>query len=478
MIASVAPLLHGTDTMTAIDRIKSVLGPKGWSEDPAEIGPLASDWRGRYQGETPLLVKPASTGEVSNVVAICHETGIAITPQGGNTGLVGGGTPQGEILMTTRRMNAVRETDIANDSLTVEAGCVLETIQHVAADAGRLFPLSLGSQGTATIGGLISTNAGGVHVLRYGMMRDLVLGLEAVLPDGRVWNGLRGLRKDNTGYDLKQMLIGAEGTLGVITAATLKLFPKPGEVSVAFTAIDSPDAAVSLLGHMKTATGGALSALELVPRNALELVLQHIPGTRDPFADAHPWYALLEIGAARPGEGREMMEAALGEAFESDLIRDAVIAESEQQAKDFWNLREPIAEAEKAHGRAAKHDVSIPVSKMPAFMAEATEEAERMLPDSMVIAFGHVGDGNVHFNVSRRQPGAGLDFAKSTEPVTAMIYDKVAKYGGSISAEHGIGIMKRTELAEKRPLDVELMKAIKSALDPKGIMNPRMIFGA
>jgi len=332
--------------MTAIDRIKSVLGPKGWSEDPAEIGPLASDWRGRYQGETPLLVKPASTEEVSNVVAICHEAGIAITPQGGNTGLVGGGTPQGEILLTTRRMNAVRETDIGNDSLTVEAGCVLEAIQHVAADAGRLFPLSLGSQGTATIGGLISTNAGGVHVLRYGMMRDLVLGLEAVLPDGRVWNGLRGLRKDNTGYDLKQMLIGAEGTLGVITAATLKLFPKPGEISVAFTAVDSPEAAVSLLGHMKTATVGALSALELVPRNALELVVQHIPGTRDPFADTHPWYALLEIGAARAGEGREMMEAALGEAFEAGLIRDAVIAESEQQAKDFWNLREPIAEAE------------------------------------------------------------------------------------------------------------------------------------
>ena len=303
-----------------------------------------------------------------------------------------------------------------------------------------------------------------------------MLGLEAVLPDGRVWNGLRGLRKDNTGYDLKQLLIGGEGTLGVITAATLKLFPRPGEISVAFTAIEDPQKAVDLLGHMKAATGGALSALELVPRNALELVVEHIPGARDPFAEPHPWYALLEVGAARRGEGREMMEASLADAFEAGLIRDAVIAENEQQSRDFWNLREPIAEAEKAHGRAAKHDVSIPVSQMPAFMAEATAEAEAMMPDAMIIAFGHVGDGNVHFNVSRREPGAGQDFADSTAPVTAMIYEKVAKYAGSISAEHGIGVLKRNELADKRPLDVELMRAIKTAIDPKGIMNPRVLF--
>jgi FAD/FMN-containing dehydrogenase len=462
--------------MTAFERIKSALGPKGWSEDAGELAALTADWRGRYRGNTPLLVKPATTEEVSSVVSICHEAGIAITPQGGNTGLVGGGTPQGEILLSLRRMNRVREIDAANDSLTVEAGCVLETIQETAADAGRLFPLSLGSQGSATIGGLISTNAGGVHVLRYGMMRELVLGLEAVLPDGRVWNGLRGLRKDNTGYDLKQLLIGGEGTLGVITAATLKLFPRPGEISVAFTAIEDPQKAVDLLGHMKAATGGALSALELVPRNALELVVEHIPGARDPFAEPHPWYALLEVGAARRGEGREMMEASLADAFEAGLIRDAVIAENEQQSRDFWNLREPIAEAEKAHGRAAKHDVSIPVSQMPAFMAEATAEAEAMMPDAMIIAFGHVGDGNVHFNVSRREPGAGQDFADSTAPVTAMIYEKVAKYAGSISAEHGIGVLKRNELADKRPLDVELMRAIKTAIDPKGIMNPRVLF--
>lgn len=462
--------------MTAFERIKSALGPKGWSEDAGELAALTADWRGRYRGNTPLLVKPATTKEVSSVVSICHEAGIAITPQGGNTGLVGGGTPQGEILLSLRRMNRVRGIDAANDSLTVEAGCVLETIHETAADAGRLFPLSLGSQGSATIGGLISTNAGGVHVLRYGMMRELVLGLEAVLPDGRVWNGLRGLRKDNTGYDLKQLLIGGEGTLGVITAATLKLFPRPGDISVAFTAIEDPQKAVDLLGHMKAATGGALSALELVPRNALELVIEHIPGARDPFAEPHPWYALLEVGAARRGEGREMMEASLADAFEAGLIRDAVIAENEQQSRDFWNLREPIAEAEKAHGRAAKHDVSIPVSQMPAFMAEATAEAEAMMPDAMIIAFGHVGDGNVHFNVSRRAPGAGQDFADSTAPVTAMIYDKVAKYAGSISAEHGIGVLKRSELAEKRPLDVELMRAIKTAIDPKGIMNPRVLF--
>ena len=462
--------------MTTIDRIKSALGSNGWSEDPDEIAPLATDWRGRFRGQTPLLIKPASTDEVSEVVTLCHEAGIAITPQGGNTGLVGGGTPQGEVLLSLRRMNKIREIDAANDSLTVEAGCVLEMVQNHAADAGRLFPLSLGSQGSATIGGLISTNAGGVHVLRYGMMRELVLGLEAVLPDGRIWNGLRGLRKDNTGYDLKQLLIGGEGTLGIVTAATLKLFPRPGDISVAFTAVDDPQKAVDLLGHMKTATGGALSALELVPRNALELVIKHIPGTRDPFAEPHPWYALLEVGAARSGEGRAIMETALGDTFEVGLIRDAVIAESQQQAKDFWNLREPIAEAEKAHGRAAKHDVSIPVSKMPAFMADATAEAEAMLPGAMVIAFGHVGDGNVHFNVSRREPGAGADFTDTTAPITAMIYDKVAQYGGSISAEHGIGVLKREDLAARRPLDVELMRTIKTALDPKGIMNPRIFF--
>lgn len=458
-----------------LDALKSALGPKGWSTDPDDLAPFTRDWRGRWQGETPILLKPATTAETSEAVRICADAGIAITPQGGNTGLVGGSIPQGEVLISMTRMKQVREVDTANDSLTVEAGCILETVQTLAADNDRLFPLSLGSQGSATIGGLISTNAGGVHVLRYGMMRDLVLGIEAVLPDGRVWKGLRGLRKDNSGYDLKQVFIGAEGTLGIVTAATLKLFPRPAEMTIAFAGIPSPAAAVELLGIAKAASGGTLSALEIIPRNALDLVLRHIPGSRDPLASAHPWYVLLEIGAGRTGEGRAAMEALLETGLERGLVEDAVIAESEAQAQALWQLREPIAEAEKTHGKAAKHDVSIPVSKIAAFIGEGTAIAERMLEDAEVIAFGHVGDGNVHFNVMQKAEGAGEDFVAACLPVTEAIYDLVQKYGGSIAAEHGVGTLKSGDLARHRPLEVELMTSIKSALDPRGIMNPRIL---
>ena len=462
-------------TGQTLDALKSALGPKGWSTDPEDMAPYTRDWRGRWQGETPILLKPASTAETAEAVRICAAAGIAITPQGGNTGLVGGSIPQGEVLISMARMKQVREVDTANDSLTVEAGCILETVQTLAAENDRLFPLSLGSQGSATIGGLISTNAGGVHVLRYGMMRDLVLGIEAVLPDGRIWNGLRGLRKDNSGYDLKQIFIGAEGTLGIVTAATLKLFPRPSEMTVAFAGIPSPSAAVELLGIAKAASGGTLSALEIIPRNALDLVLKHIPGSRDPLAASHPWYVLLEIGAGRMGEGRAAMEAALETGLERGLVEDAVIAESEAQAQALWQLREPIAEAEKTHGKAAKHDVSIPVSKIAAFIAEGAGVAERMLESAEVIAFGHVGDGNVHFNVMQKAEGAGEDFVAACLPVTEAIYDLVQTYGGSIAAEHGVGTLKSGDLARHRPLEVEMMRSIKSALDPRGIMNPRVL---
>jgi len=458
-----------------LNALKTALGPKGWSTDPHELAPHTRDWRGRWQGETPILLKPATTNEVASLVKICAEARIAITPQGGNTGLVGGSIPQGEVLLSMSRMKAVRDIDTANDSLTVEAGCILEIVQNLAADNDRLFPLSLGSQGSATIGGLISTNAGGVHVLRYGMMRELVLGIEAVLPDGRIWNGLRGLRKDNSGYDLKQFFIGAEGTLGIVTAATLKLFPRPAEVTVAFAGIPSPAAAVELLGIAKAASGGALSALEIIPRNALEQVIQHIPGSRDPLSDTHPWYVLFEIGAGRVGEGRSAMEAALETGFERGIVEDAVIAESGAQAQALWQLREPIAEAEKAHGKAAKHDVSIPVSKIAAFIEEGTALAESMIEGAEVFAFGHVGDGNVHFNVARKTPGAGENFVADCLPATEAIYDLVQKYGGSIAAEHGVGTLKAGDLATRRPLEVELMKSIKSALDPHSIMNPRVL---
>ncbi|WP_300541513.1 FAD-binding oxidoreductase [Maricaulis sp.] len=459
-----------------IDRLKAALGPKGWSEDPHEVAPHVEDWRGRYKGQTPILLKPGTTDEVAAAVRLCAEAGVAITPQGGNTSLCGAATPQGEVLITLKRMTAVREVDADNDSMTVEAGCVLENLQRTAEEANRLFPLSLGSQGSAMIGGLISTNAGGVHVLRYGMTRELVLGLEAVLPDGTIWSGLTGLRKDNMGYDLKQLLIGAEGTLGIITAATLKLFPRPGRTEVAFIGLNSAADAVKFLGLAKQVSGGAVTAFELMPRMALDMVLEHVSGTRDPLETAHDWYVVCEMSFGRPDGARETMEAALERGFEAGLVQDAALAENESQIEDFWRLRETIAEAERAHGKAVKHDISIPVSKMPAFIAEAAETVEAEFDNALVIAFGHVGDGNVHFNVAPRDAG-GPDVLARADAVSKRVYDLVDGYGGSISAEHGIGILKREELAARKPVDVAVMRAIKRALDPQGIMNPRVLLG-
>jgi len=459
------------------DQLKSALGPKGWSEDPAEIAPHTQDWRGRYEGHTPILLKPATTEEVAAAVRICAEAGIAITPQGGNTSLCGAATPQGEVLISLKRMNRVREIDAANDSMTVEAGCILEALQTTAAEADRLFPLSLGSQGSAMIGGLISTNAGGVHVLRYGMTRELVLGLEAVLPDGTIWSGLTGLRKDNTGYDLKQFLIGAEGTLGIITAATLKLFPRPARMEVAFCGLASVEDAVAFLSMAKKVSGGAVTAFEIMPRMALEIVCDHVPGARDPLETRHDWYVVCEMSFGRAEGARETVEDALGEGFDAGLIADAAIAENESQAADFWRLRESIAEAERAHGKAVKHDVSIPVSKMPDFIRTANARVAEAFPDAVVIAFGHVGDGNVHYNIASPNPGAADEFLKQAKPISKLVYDTVDAFGGSISAEHGIGILKREELADRKPVDVSVMRAIKAALDPKGIMNPRVLLG-
>ena len=465
-------------TTTPLDHLKSALDPKAWSQDPAEIAGHVRDWRGRYQGETPLLLKPSSTEEVSRILAACNSARIAVLPQGGNTGLVGGSTPQGEVLISLKRMNAVRAIDADNDSLTCEAGAVLETVQGAAAEAGKLFPLSLGAQGSAMIGGLISTNAGGVHVLRYGMMRELVLGLEAVLPDGRVLSDLAGLRKDNTGYDLKQLFIGAEGTLGVVTAATLKLFARPASTAVAVAAVDSPHKAVALLGHMKDSTGGAVAAFELMPGVGLDLVIAHLPGARHPLEGRPAWTVLIELTSAEKDRAAAMLEAALEGAFEKELLSDAVIAQSEAQAHEFWMLRESIPEGEKCHGKAAKHDVSVPVSSMAAFMAEATELAEAADPEIMVVAFGHVGDGNVHFNISRRAPGADDAFIERIAPITAQIYDLVDAHNGSISAEHGIGTLKQAEFSSRKPVQIDVMRAIKAALDPNNIMNPRVLLGA
>ncbi len=458
------------------DRLLAALGTKGLCFDPDRIEPKLVDWRGRFHGETPALLLPATTEEAAAAVAICAEARIAITPQGGNTGLVGGGTPQGEVLVSLERMRGVRDVDPANDSLTVEAGVALETVQTLAAEAGKLFPLALGSQGAATIGGLVSTNAGGVAVLRYGMMRDLVLGLEVVTADGRVWNGLKALRKDNTGYDLKQLFIGAEGTLGVVTAATLKLFAKPAARAVALCGLATPNQAVALLAECKRAAGDTVTAFELIPAFGLDLVLKHIPDTRAPLADRHEWLALVEMSFAEERAAQATLERALGNALESGLIADAAVAANESQAEAFWKLRETLPEAEKAHGPALKHDVSVPVSAMPTLITEASAAAQARLPDAPIIAFGHVGDGNIHFNVAKPEAMARETFLGFQDVVAAAVYDVVDRLGGSISAEHGIGVLKSEALARRiQPVERDMMLAVKRALDPHGLMNPRVL---
>jgi FAD/FMN-containing dehydrogenase len=457
-----------------ISRLTTALGPRRVSTDQAEIAPHVMDWRGRWGGSTPVLVKPATTAECAAAMALCAEFGMAVTPQGGNSGLVHGGVPHGEVLVSLKRMNRLREIDVLNDSMTLEAGVILAHAQQAASDAGRLFPLSLGAEGVATIGGLISTNAGGVAVLRYGMMRDLVLGIEAVLPDGRVWNGLRGLRKDNTGYDLKQLFIGAEGTLGVVTAATLKLFPQPAVRETAWTVVETVEDAVEFLTLAKSASGGAVTGFEIVSKFALDLVLKHIPDTRDPLPSGAPWRVLVELSLPRTQGARDMMEGLLAAAMDRGHARDAVIADSEAQKAMLWRIRENIAVAERAHGKALKHDVSVPVSRVAEFIARAGDLVARAAPGADIVAFGHVGDGNIHYNVTP-PPGVNPDaFVEGDgQAVSRAVHDLIVSLNGSISAEHGVGLLKRDELAERKsPVEIGMMRAVKRALDPDNRMNP------
>lgn len=457
-----------------LSRLTEALGPKGVSTDAQEIEPHLNDWRGRWKGSTPVLVKPASTEDVSKAMMLCAEYDLAVNPQGGNSGMVNGSIPQGEVLISLKRMNRVREVDVLNDAMTLEAGVILTRAQQVADENGRLFPLSLGAQGVAMIGGLISTNAGGAGVLRYGMMRDLVLGIEAVLPDGRIWNGLRGLRKDNTGYDLKQLFIGAEGTLGIVTAATLKLFPKPAVKETAWVVVDSPANAVELLQLAKAASGGAVTGFEIVPRFGLELVLKHVPDIRDPLPSTADWRVLMELSLPRVEGARDMIEALLGDAIEQGVAADAAICETEAQKAMVWKIRESVPIAERAHGKALKHDVSVPVSRVAEFMEQGAALARSMAPGVDIIAFGHVGDGNIHFNVTA-PPGVYQDAFVNRDglKVSEAIHDLIVSLNGSISAEHGIGRLKREELVcRKSPVEMEMMRAVKKALDPDGRMNP------
>jgi FAD/FMN-containing dehydrogenase len=446
-------------------KISARLGQRAVVDDPETLAPFLKEWRGRTEGKTPFLVAPSTTDEVAFLVAACGEAGVAITPQGGNTGLVGGQIPQGEVLLSLARMNRIRSVDATADALVAEAGVVLATVHDAAAAADRLFPLSLASQGSATIGGLISTNAGGVHVLRYGMMRDLVLGIEAVLPDGRVLNGLKALRKDNTGYDLRQLFIGAEGTLGVVTAATLRLFPEPAERVVAVAALDTPEQALDLLARARGETG-ALSAFELMNKASVDFATA-LPGVRAPF-DA-PWLALLEFEGAAGLQAA--VETALAAAIDAGAARDAAIAQSEQAARDFWKVRESIPAGHRVlDAPQVSHDTSTPVSAIPAFLAKADAAVERLSPGARIVAFGHAGDGNIHYTAVAAGPDAPFPSAAISEAV----HEIASSLGGSISAEHGVGVFRRDELPRfKDPVALDVMRMLKQALDPRRLMNPR-----
>ena len=454
---------------------KALLGDKGWRMDAESLEEAATPWRGTFQGHTPFLALPASTQQVSELVKCCQAHKIAITPQGGNTGLVDAGTPHGESTRALRRMQAVRAVDPFNNSLTIEAGAPLVKAQEAADDAKRLFPLSLGSEGTATIGGLISTNAGGVAVLRYGMMRDLILGLEVVLPSGEVWDGLSGLRKNNTGYDLKHLFAGAEGTLGIITAATLKLFPKVAKCT-AWISCESAEAVVELLALTRDHAGDTVTSFEIIPANAIEMVRSEMPDVRDPQPNDQPWRVLCEISMASEVHARDVMETALQSAFEAGLAADAVIAENLTQAKTFWTIRESIPLCKRAYGTAINHDISVPVSQIPTFLDEAAQAIHNVSESAEIIAFGHVGDGNLHYSACEPKDAAAPVLRNHTAEITDIVHNLAMAFGGSISAEHGVGRLKRDELETIRPAAAtKAMKAIKSALDPNGIMNPNRV---
>jgi FAD/FMN-containing dehydrogenase len=443
----------------------------------ADMAAYLTDWRGRYSGRARCVVKPGSTEEVAAVVALCARERVPMVPQGGNTGLCGGATPHAagdEVVINLSRMNRVRAIDAANNTLTVDAGCILQQVQDAAAQADRFFPLSLAAEGSCEIGGNLSTNAGGVNVLRYGNMRDLVLGLEAVLPDGRIWHGLRGLRKDNTGYDLKHLFIGAEGTLGIITAAVLKLFPRPRTSATAWAAVRHPAAAVELLGRLRGACGERVAGFEIISRPALELVLRHIPNTRDPMAEISPWYVLAELTDTLEGfDLAGTLEQILATEMEAGRISEAAVAQDIAQRQALWHLRESISEAQRIEGISIKHDIAVPVSRIAEFISRADAELLRAFPDLRIVTFGHIGDGNLHYNLSKPDAAANADFVAATPAANRIVHDVAASLDGSISAEHGIGQLKRGEMLRyKSAVEMDLMRAVKQALDPHGLMNP------
>jgi len=454
-----------------IARLAAIVGPANVLTQAADLQPYLTDWRGRYRGAAQCVVRPGCTAEVAAVVRACVDAGVPVVPQGGNTSLCGAATPDATgraVLVSLGRLNRIVAVDPKNNTISVEAGCTLVAVQAAARNAGRLFPLALASQGSCQIGGNLSTNAGGVQVLRYGNTRELTLGLEVVLPSGEILDGRRGLRKDNTGYDLKQLFIGAEGTLGIITSAVLKLFPLPALQTTAWLNVVSPAAAVDLLNRAKTAFDARLTACELISESALGLVLQHIPGTLRPTGNS-PWYVLAEFSDAEP----EAVEAWLADRLEAGEAGDGVVAQSAAQAQKLWALRENISEAQKIEGVSIKHDIAVPLSRIPEFLAAADAALVAAFPGVRVVAFGHVGDGNLHYNLSKPETRENAAFIAAQPTVNRIVHDLVHALGGSISAEHGIGQLKREELLRyKSPVEIALMRTLKQALDPQGLMNP------
>ena len=460
-----------------LQRLADVVGGRNAITDETNMAPYLTEWRDKYFGKAAMVLRPGSVDEVSEILKIANGTGTAIVPQAGNTGLVGGQIPfetGHEVVLSLGRMNKVRAIDPVDNTITVDAGCVLQSVQQAADDVDRLYPLRIGSEGSCQIGGNIGTNAGGTAVLAYGNTRDLVLGLEVVLADGRVWNGLRRLRKDNTGYDLKNLFIGSEGTLGIVTGAVLKLFPKPKDISTAFIGLGSPDQALELFGLANERSGRRVTGFELIPRYGISIVLKHGQNMRDPLADEHPWYVLMELsGGGAQGGLDQVAGEILEEGLERGLLNDAVIASSAAQADDLWRIRAVVSEVQKNEGGSVKFDVSVPVSSVPAFIEDVVDVSEKLVPACRPLPYGHMGDGNIHCNVSQPVGAVASEFLARWGDFDTAIHAVVAKFGGSISAEHGIGRMKRNYMPEiKDPVELDLMYALKRQFDPNGILNP------
>ena len=455
-------------------RFAAIVGEKNAITDPQAQAPYLVEMRDMFQGHSPMVLRPGSVAEVAAIVKLANDTSTALVPQGGNTGLVGGQTPQhGEIVLSLNRLDRIREVDPVSNTITCEAGVTLQRAREAAAAVDRLYPQLLPSEGTCTIGGNLSTNAGGIAALAHGIARSHALGIEVVLADGRVLNNLNKLKKDNTGYDLKNLFIGAEGTLGVITAAVLRLVPRPRSVETAFVGVPSPEAALELLGLATERTAGGVTSFELMLRMGIELVLKHGAGCRDPLPEVHPWYVLIELSSQSRTGLREVMEDILAQGFERNLVRDATIADSLDQGKMFWRIRELFGEVQRHEGGSIKHDVSVPVAAVPAFIKEASEAVVKLIPGARPLPFGHLGDGNIHYNVTQPVGADKTAYLERWHDVNAVVFEVVAKHGGSISAEHGIGVIKRDLLPKvKDPVAYELMRTLKRTLDPKGILNP------